>query len=972
MKRLLSYLSLVGLLVIVFGPTVGAAVDPLVPTVSAVSPAAAFNDVDVRVTITGTDFAADASSTPTVMIGAIPLSDVTWVDTQTLTANVPFGAEPGTYALTVTNPGGGIGTLVDAFTVSAGIGEWNVGNLFGAQVRQLLMKPGDPDTLYALAYDVGMFRSTDAGEHWTFTNANVIGNADFVIDPSTPGRLYSVMNEGLRRSDDDGQTWPTLLYDTGQDVTPRSAEVFVSPHHPNVLFLGSYVPYGNGVYHGEYAIKGLLKSVDGGTHWTHVASMEGTGVQSVAFDPSDPTGSQMVLATSDARVFTSTDTGATWTEAAKPSAPALEMYGSISYNPRKPGEVWVTTNGSPTHLFRSDDAAISGWIEVTPPYFNGGTPVFVSTDTVYVPMYRSADDGTTWEEFGPSPWWGGGAVAVSPNDPLTIYAGDATVGVQKSTDGGQTWETKNQGLQGMNCLEMNVSCTDPLRVYASFWGWPGLHRSDDGTANWTYLPTSSLPPDFGYIGAIREDPFDSGRIYEGGGTFAFSRDKGESWTDLGWTLSPALPDATGGFETMAPDPHHAGHLVAAFGAGDYGNGQGWIYRSIDGGVSWQAATMSEEASQARQFLYDPETTGTVYMTTMGSGVFKSADDGMTWNRVGRSYRFLDNAKSITIATHPSHVVVVGADNCDRSYDGGATWDQVDVAVGGDTYLFVEGDSTRLYSAGWEGMGFSSNMGDSWTRAAGRLGHAHVTSLAFAISNGRTMLYAATTGGEAAAASNMAASDTLASVAVSEQDALVGAGIYRKAQVPASTTFRSTGSLDGWVLESRHTSSSGGSLSRTSSTLRLGDSATKRQYRSVLSFSTSSLPDSAVITGVALRVRRNGVTGGGDPIAKFHGLMVDVKKGCFGSMGLSTADFRTSATRAYGPYSPALASGWYEIDLTAAKAYVNKTSSSSGRTQIRLRFKLDDNANNTANYVRLYSGDSSTPSRPQLVVSYFLP
>ena len=85
-------------------------------------------------------------------LGATPLTSVTLVDATTLTATVPWGIAPGTYDLTVTDPDGGSGSLSGAFTVGAGIGQWNPGDLFGGQMQQLLMKPGDPSTLYATAY----------------------------------------------------------------------------------------------------------------------------------------------------------------------------------------------------------------------------------------------------------------------------------------------------------------------------------------------------------------------------------------------------------------------------------------------------------------------------------------------------------------------------------------------------------------------------------------------------------------------------------------------------------------------------------------------------------------------------------------------------------------------------------------------------------------------------------------------------
>ena len=144
----------------VFSPASFVLADSIVPTVIAVDPATAANDIDTPVTITGAGF----SAVPTASLGSTALKDVTWVSSTTLTATVPWGLDPGTYTLTVVNPDGGTATLASAFTVTQGIGQWNGGNLFGGEVRQILMKPDDPNTLYAPAYGItGLFRSEDAG-----------------------------------------------------------------------------------------------------------------------------------------------------------------------------------------------------------------------------------------------------------------------------------------------------------------------------------------------------------------------------------------------------------------------------------------------------------------------------------------------------------------------------------------------------------------------------------------------------------------------------------------------------------------------------------------------------------------------------------------------------------------------------------------------------------------------------------------
>jgi hypothetical protein len=133
-----------------------------------------------------------------------------------------------------------------------------------------------------------------------------------------------------------------------------------------------------------------------------------------------------------------------------------------------------------------------------------------------------------------------------------------------------------------------------------------------------------------------------------------------------------------------------------------------------------------------------------------------------------------------------------------------------------------------------------------------------------------------------------------------------------------------------------------------------------------------LPDNAVIVSVMLKVKKSKVTGGGNPVTTFKGFMADIKKGTFGTASLQVTDFQTPASKSYGPFKPALVSNWYSIDLTAGKAYINKLGSASGLTQIRLRFKLDDNNNRVANYLQLFSGNAPAPSRPQLIIKYYLP
>ncbi len=188
----------------------------------------------------------------------------------------------------------------------------------------------------------------------------------------------------------------------------------------------------------------------------------------------------------------------------------------------------------------------------------------------------------------------------------------------------------------------------------------------------------------------------------------------------------------------------------------------------------------------------------------------------------------------------------------------------------------------------------------------------------------------------------------------------------------SVTLYSTAAQDGWILESTETSNAGGTMNSALTTFNLGDDNLKKQYRSILSFTTSTLPDTAVITAATLKIKQYSATGGAT-FGMFQGLLIDILKGPFGTSALQTTDFQSAASKTgVGPFTAPAVGGWYAFNLTTSQAYINKAATGSGLTQFRLRFKLDDNNNAIANYISFYSGNALTASRPQLIIQYYVP
>jgi hypothetical protein len=84
-----------------------------VPVVTGISPDRAYNHQATEVTISGQDF----EDTPQVYLGDTRLTEVTFVSSSSLEATVPANLDPGTYDLTIVNPGGKSATLSNGFTV---------------------------------------------------------------------------------------------------------------------------------------------------------------------------------------------------------------------------------------------------------------------------------------------------------------------------------------------------------------------------------------------------------------------------------------------------------------------------------------------------------------------------------------------------------------------------------------------------------------------------------------------------------------------------------------------------------------------------------------------------------------------------------------------------------------------------------------------------------------------------------------
>lgn len=183
------------------------------------------------------------------------------------------------------------------------------------------------------------------------------------------------------------------------------------------------------------------------------------------------------------------------------------------------------------------------------------------------------------------------------------------------------------------------------------------------------------------------------------------------------------------------------------------------------------------------------------------------------------------------------------------------------------------------------------------------------------------------------------------------------------------TYASRAAQDGWILESGENSNKGGSINSAAATFNLGDDATDRQYRGILHFDTSSLPDSAVITKATLRIRKQGQVGT-NPFSTHGALRADIRAFFGATSALQAADFQAApGSAAVAAFGITPVSNWYSAALSSVgRVLVNRV----GPTQFRLYFARDDNNDNGADFVKFYSGSAAVGNRPQLLLEYYLP
>lgn len=360
----------------------------------------------------------------------------------------------------------------------------------------------------------------------------------------------------------------------------------------------------------------------------------------------------------------------------------------------------------------------------------------------------------SWEFAGPVNIGGRASdIEYDPNNTNIIYAGAATGGVFKSTDGGITYFSVFDDLAVLPVGDIAVDPVNSNIVYVgtgeangghnNFAGG-GVYKSTNGGTDWQLTGLENTVS----IGRIVIDPLNPLRVFvaAAGSYFGPSPDRGVYRSDNGganWTKILFVTDSTGAID-IAVDQINPNNLLAAMwqrtrypnGGALYGSTSG-IYKSTNGGNNWTALGAanglpnSTTANVGRIGLsisrsnpnvaYSLFTNGTGYL-----GFFKTTNAGLNWTNANPNGGLQSGFSNFSwyfgnVRVHPENpdIVYVLDFNTMRSTNSGTSWSNISGSIHVDKHAlaFKPGDPNRIIEGNDGGIYNSSNGGSSWTKVA---------------------------------------------------------------------------------------------------------------------------------------------------------------------------------------------------------------------------------------------------------------
>ncbi|MEE4278141.1 MAG: hypothetical protein V2I82_06715 [Halieaceae bacterium] len=265
-------------------------------------------------------------------------------------------------------------------------------------------------------------------------------------------------------------------------------------------------------------------------------------------------------------------------------------------------------------------------------------------------------DGLEYRLVGP--WRGGRVTTVTgvPGEPNTFYMGAAGGGVWKTVNAGTTWDNISDGQIPVGTIgAIAVAPSDPMVIYVGTGESPirgvttsqgeGLWKSTDGGMSFSFMGLAAA----GQISKIEIHPTDPDT--------AWVAAQGQIWT---------------------PNPERG------------------VYRTTDGGASWEQVLKVNEDTGAADLSLDPSNPRIIYAAMWhhgrkpwfiksggeGGGIYKSVDGGDSWEKLGGGLPELVGKIGVDVsASRPSRIYALleaepGQGGLWRSDDYGESWEHI--------------------------------------------------------------------------------------------------------------------------------------------------------------------------------------------------------------------------------------------------------------------------------------------------------